>query len=457
MVSPVLAQFHTSSPMAKPYPRTKASSSWLTDSFLFLGGAFVALLLVWTLWSNFTPDPNNPNFSPFGQSKSKTGADCSAGVNLGYDGDPEETTFYDDPKMSYSIGKPVENWDEKRREWLKKHPSFAAGARDRVVVVSGSQPSPCKNPIGDHLLLRFFKNKVDYCRIHGYDIFYNNALLHPKMGSFWAKLPVVRAAMLAHPEAEWIWWVDSDALFTDMEFKLPLERYNYKNHNLVVHGWAQLIYEKKSWTGLNAGVFLIRNCQWSMDFMDVWASMGPQTPDYSKWGQILRSTFKDKIFPESDDQTGLIYLIYKEKEKWADKIYLEGEYYFEGYWQEIVGNLDNITERYTEIEKEDQKLRRRHAEKVSEQYGAFREAYLKEAGNGRGSWRRPFITHFTGCQPCSGDHNAMYSGGSCWDGMQKALNFADNQVLRKYGFVHPNLLDSNVDALPFDYPGEDLW
>ncbi|KAL4590642.1 hypothetical protein LXL04_003579 [Taraxacum kok-saghyz] len=39
------------------------------------------------------------------------------------------------------------------------------------------------NPIGDHLLLRFFKNKVDYCRIHGYAIFYNNVLLHPRKPS----------------------------------------------------------------------------------------------------------------------------------------------------------------------------------------------------------------------------------------------------------------------------------
>ncbi|KAA8531553.1 hypothetical protein F0562_006262 [Nyssa sinensis] len=375
--------------------------------------------------------------------------DVSAGVNLR--DDPVDPTFYDDPELSYSIGQPIKKWDEKRREWLKRHPSFAPGTRDRILVVTGSQPSPCKNPIGDHLLLRFFKNKVDYCRIHGYDIFYNNVLLQPKMFTYWAKIPVVRAAMVAHPEAEWIWWVDSDAAFTDMDFKLPLER--YKDHNFVVHGWAHLIYEKKSWTGLNAGVFLIRNCQWSLDFMEVWASMGPQTPNYDKWGETLRSTFKDKTFPESDDQTGLAYLILKGEEKWAAKIYLEGEYYFEGYWLEIIGTLDNITEKYAAIERGVHRLRRRHAEKVTESYSALREQYLTDAGNGRGSWRRPFITHFTGCQPCSGDHNQMYSGDTCWNGMQRALNFADNQVLRNYGFVHPDPLDSSlVTPLPFDFP-----
>ncbi|WCJ33209.1 Galactosyl transferase GMA12/MNN10 family protein [Euphorbia peplus] len=366
--------------------------------------------------------------------------------------DPPNETFYDDPNLSYSIEKPMSNWDEKRKEWLKHHPSFTTGAKDRVVVVTGSQPTPCKSRNGDHLYLRLFKNKVDYCRVHGYDIFYNNVLLHPKMNSYWAKLPVVKAAMLAHPEAEWIWWVDADALFTDMDFKLPLRRYDYKHHNMVVHGWANVIYEDKSWTALNAGVFLMRNCQWSMDFMDKWANMGPMSPDYHKWGPIQRSIFKDKMFPESDDQTGLIYMIYTDKSL-TEKIYLEAEYYFQGYWIGMVPKFKNVSEMYEGIEKEEPKLRRRHAEKVSEQYGEFREPYLKDAGYTDGGWRRPFITHFTGCQPCSGDHNPMYKGDSCLKGMIRALNFADNQVLRNYGFVHPDLEDTNkVIETPFDYP-----
>lgn len=62
--------------------------------------------------------------------------------------------------------------------------------------------------------------------------------------------------MLAHPETEWIRWIDSDASFTDMEFKIPFERYN--DRNLVIHGWSHLIYEakEKSWTSLKCWVIL---------------------------------------------------------------------------------------------------------------------------------------------------------------------------------------------------------
>ena len=175
--------------------------------------------------------------------------------------------------------------------------------------------------------------------------------------------------------------------------------------------------------------------------------MGPQSPDYENWGKTQKSFFKDKLYPESDDQSGLIYLLLTDKERWADKIYLESDYNLEGYWLAMVDGLDNITKEYMEIEKRVGILRKRYAERESEYYGEIREQYLN------GVTRRPFVTHFTGCEPCTGDHNPTYTWEACWNGMQRALNFADNQVLRRYGFVHPDLLNSSlVSPLPFDIP-----
>ncbi|XP_078158873.1 putative glycosyltransferase 7 [Carex rostrata] len=185
--------------------------------------------------------------------------------------------------------------------------------------------------------------------------------------------------------------------------------------------------------------------------MDEWASMGPSSPDYEKWGKILTSTFKDKMFKNSDDQSALVYLILTGKGGWKDKIYLENEYYFEGYWFEIVGRLENISARYSEMEMNGPAvLRRRHAESVFMSNAKQRDGQLaREKGAIK---RRPFLTHFTGCQPCSGDRNKQYSGDNCTEGMYKALNFADDQVLRIYGFRHSSLLSGNVQPLPFDYP-----
>ncbi|KAF5730810.1 galactomannan galactosyltransferase 1-like [Tripterygium wilfordii] len=391
-------------------------------------GLSVAASIVWFLRSLRNPNPNS--------------FDILDTKPMSVHEDSPERNFYDDPNLSYSIDKSVKDWDAKRRNWLKRH----RPDRDRILVITGSQPLKCQNENGDHLLLRMFKNKVDYCRIHGYEIYYNNAFLHPKMGGYWAKYPIIRAAMLAHPEAEWIWWIDADAVFTDMDFKVPIER--YKSHNLVINGWPNMIYKDRSWVGLNAGVFLIRNCQWSMTLMEVWAGMGPQTPRYQNWGKIQKSVLKDKVFPASDDQSGLIYLLLKQNKRWADKIYLETEYGLHGYWLNLVDTYEKVNKGYIEIEKGVQKLRRRHAEKQSEVYGELWELYIKDTT----FKRRPFITHFTGCQPCNGEHNPAYTRQQCLKGMENALNYADNQVLRQYGFVHPNLSDSSVTQLPFDFP-----
>ncbi|KAL9663050.1 hypothetical protein QQ045_027887 [Rhodiola kirilowii] len=351
--------------------------------------------------------------------------------------DQDDDVYLDD--LSYYIvgNNPVKDWDLKRRLWLEQqHEKMSLGVRggrEKVVVVTGSQSGPCRNPIGDHLLLRSFKNKVDYCRIHGYDIFYNNVLLHPKMSECWAKLPAIRVAMLSHPEAEWVLWVDADALFTDMEFEFPFDR--YKDYNLVVEGWNT--YERRSFTSLNAGVFLIRNCQWSMDFMEAWASMGPQSPDYVKWGEIQQQVIKDKTHPESDDQSALLYLMLEARVKWSDKIFLEQELSFQSHWVGVIDQLSNFTKAQLEEDKRSGGPRR-HAE-VTRSFRA----------ETRGRNRLPIMIHFAGCQPCSGSHNPLYMAESCWDGMKRALTFADNQVLRNFGLVHLNISDSAVSPIIF--------
>ncbi|KAL6842935.1 hypothetical protein ACP4OV_027248 [Aristida adscensionis] len=369
--------------------------------------------------------------------------------------DAAARTFYDDPAFGYAVDRRVTGWEGKRARWLRTRGLGRAGP-ERVVMVTGTRPEPCP---GDHLFLRFLKNKIDYCRLHGIELFYNRALLHPEMNAFWAKIPTVRAAMLAHPEAEWVWWVDADAVFTDMDFSLPLAK--YAGHNLVVYGWPKEVYEVRSWVGLNAGVFLIRNCQWSLDLMDEWGRMGPASPEYAKWGKTLKQALSNKPEGDADDQSALVYLLLSDRERWGNKTYIETDYYFQGYWVEIVDRLDAVAARYEAVERgagaAARGLRRRHAEREHLRYAAARNAAVRGAvpgpdGGGQAGWRRPFVTHFTGCQPCDGKGNPAYPWKSCHDGIRRALDFADDQVLRAYGFRHAAPLDDAVVPLPFDYP-----
>ena len=79
-----------------------------------------------------------------------------------------------------------------------------------------------------------------------------------------------------------------------------------------------------------------------------------------------------------------------------------------------------------------------------------RERYLKEIRVGLLE-RRPFITHFAGCQPCSGNHNPNYKAEDCWNGMMRSLDFADDQVLKVLGFQRHQLQSLVVSPIDFDW------
>ncbi|CAD6342618.1 unnamed protein product [Miscanthus lutarioriparius] len=293
----------------------------------------------------------------------------------------------------YSLGPKVTDWDAQRREWTSRHPEFPAldprrGGRPRVLLVTGSPPGPCDNPVGDHYLLKATKNKIDYCRLHGIDVVHNMAHLDPELTGYWSKLPLVRRLMLAHPEVEWIWWVDSDAIFTDMAFELPLSRYD--GANLVIHGYPDLLFEKRSWIALNAGIFLLRNCQWSLDLLDAWVPMGPRGPSRVEAGKLLTASLTGRPPFDADDQSALIHPAAGAEGRWMDKV----------------------------------------------------RADDGEPPPGLGDDRWPFITHFVGCKTCGRYED--YPLDRCIRGMERAFNFADNQVLRLYGFQHRSLTTAKV-------------
>ncbi|XP_047317731.1 probable xyloglucan 6-xylosyltransferase 3 [Impatiens glandulifera] len=388
--------------------RTQKSSSNLKITILC--GIVTILVLRGTIGVNRLPDPNDHRQQELLKEANRIVAEIRSGADL--DDEPSRIS-----NTTYSLGPKISNWDKDREIWLNQNPNFPnyVNGKPRILLVTGSQPSPCKNPIGDHYLLKSIKNKIDYCRIHGMEIVYNLAHLDTELSGYWAKLPLLRSLLLAHPEVEWLWWMDSDALFTDMIFEIPVSK--YENHNLVIHGYPNLLFNEKSWVALNTGSFLMRNCQWSLDLLDAWAPMGPKGKIREEAGKILTENLKGRPLFEADDQSALIYLLIKEKEdKWImKKVFIENSYYLHGYWEGIVDRYEEMIEK-------------------------------NRAGFGDERW--PFVTHFVGCKPCGsyGD----YSVERCLKGMERAFNFADNQVLNLYGYGHRGLLSSKIKRIRND-------
>jgi hypothetical protein len=256
--------------------------------------------------------------------------------------DAEMQQVFNSNQEFTKFGPRIENWDEQREEITKaklmkntrssnavgaaaedlhrndgdddddddQYYSSSSSKRDpgpRILLVTSSHPKSCPNQRGDQMLLKAIKNKMDYCRLHDIQIYYNLDNIDDDMTLWWVKVFLTHMLMRKHPEVDWIWWMDSDAIFTDMSFQLPLEK--YANYNMVLHGWDDALYVKRSWLALNAGVFLIRNCQWSLDLLYAWAPMSPKGPVRDAIGPLLSKALPDRPPGESDDQSALVYLI----------------------------------------------------------------------------------------------------------------------------------------------------
>ncbi|CAM6027828.1 unnamed protein product [Sphagnum balticum] len=334
----------------------------------------------------------------------------------------------------YRLGPVITDWDEQRQQWKAQNPNVSMttsiGGKPRMLLVTASsQPTTaaaaaCQTSMGDHLLLMSIKNKIDYCRLHSIEIFYNVAQFEPEMAHSWAKLLLIRKLMLEHPQAEWIWWMDSEAMVTDMSFQVPVEK--YQNHNLVMQGSFDNNDDDKSWdTGLHTESFLIRNCQWSLNFLDAWAGGRPIIGSSSSirnkgGGELLtKKTLKGQQPKfEADDQSALVYLLTTRTQEWTDKVFLENSDFLNGFNWAI--SVD--------------------------------EGMMEHSHPGLGDHRWPFVTSFVGCfKPCSKVQVTDYSSSDkCAMQMERVFNIGDNQILGIYGYKHVSLMSKKVEKVRND-------
>lgn len=118
---------------------------------------------------------------------------------------------------------------------------------------------------------------------------------------------------------------------------------------------------------------------------------------------------------EADDQSALVYLMLFDDPKWKLKTHIEWEFYLHGYWKYLVY-------RYEEL--------------------------MAKSHPGFGDERWPFVTHFVGCKPCQ--LSVTPEVDECFLQMERAFNFADNQVLEKYGYAHRALASFKTQRIRKD-------
>eukprot|EP00929_Paragymnodinium_shiwhaense_P017224 TRINITY_DN12623_c0_g1_i1.p1 TRINITY_DN12623_c0_g1~~TRINITY_DN12623_c0_g1_i1.p1 ORF type:complete len:682 (+),score=110.42 TRINITY_DN12623_c0_g1_i1:186-2231(+) len=122
----------------------------------------------------------------------------------------------------------------------------------------------------------YVENKRCYAFKHGYhfvfdrrspDVDLQSGVDGYKWGIHWTKLSAVRRALKKY---DWVFWIDYDALFSNMTMTLD------EIIDLVEsHSGADLIVQN-GWDLVNPNAFLLRSSSWSFRFLETWEKFGRQ-------------------------------------------------------------------------------------------------------------------------------------------------------------------------------------
>jgi len=144
-------------------------------------------------------------------------------------------------------------------EWVKNYEVEKPCDKKKICIVTAYTPSGKWKELGE-LTTATMKSYADK---HGYDLKVFASGFQPDRDFTWSKVKFIRA-VLKSGLYDWVWWLDSDAAITNHTIELE---------NLVSDDFDLFIgADSGNYHGrpiiLNAGSFLIRNCDWSIWLLD---------------------------------------------------------------------------------------------------------------------------------------------------------------------------------------------
>lgn len=197
----------------------------------------------------------------------------------------------------------------------------ADAASTRIAVLTGIAGTPCSTPWGDYFLELALKNKADWARLHGYELHQMAQTLDASIRpGAWQKVALLQRALKTIPpsRAEWLLWLDMDVVIGDVATTFPLDWYTGKD--LVMWGFADKIAAGDV-HGMNSGVLLLRNSDWTRALVDAVAEYGRYPVDLKVEEKLAAA------LPSYDvgmyEQNVLTYLFKTDPGRWLPKVRFE--------------------------------------------------------------------------------------------------------------------------------------
>ncbi|KAI5781506.1 galactosyl transferase GMA12/MNN10 family-domain-containing protein [Geopyxis carbonaria] len=167
------------------------------------------------------------------------------------------------------------------------------GTDDSSLIILTGTDGHGHNTNMSRVLQQALLNRRSYAALHGYTSHFLNISsfeLPTHVKPVWAKLPALISTFNTFPSAEWIWWLDLDAII--MTPSLPLDppalaaraltnetllkattptRLVRTPHSYPVNGTHIDLLFTQDQNGINAGSFLVRRSSFTQLFLDLWA------------------------------------------------------------------------------------------------------------------------------------------------------------------------------------------
>lgn len=258
-----------------------------------------------------------------------------------------------------------------------------------VVMITALHDKPCKYPNGDYLNLISILNKQDYARLHNYPIVVSTRLADPTLHNMWNKIGTILKTFDDYPTADWYLWIDSDTMIIDVNFLLPFQR--FKGKDLIIWGNETRLALGDGRRGINSGVMLIRNSDWSKDFFEQVAELGRIAEPGLENVLMEELTSPEYTYdPGLRDQNAISYLL-----------------------------------------KRDATVNMPHTQLVNRQYclNCYWRDLLELGSLQSDDTRVHFINHFSGCQMCT-QQNKNDDYKECESEYVKSYEYADEQFKR---------------------------
>jgi hypothetical protein len=117
----------------------------------------------------------------------------------------------------------------------------------------------------DNLLEMTWPNKQYYCNKHGYQLFNESPSVDPNRPPSWSKIRAVQR-LLREEQCQWVFWLDADTAIMNS---------NKRIEDIIPspETGIDLLLTAQKGNSWNAGAWMIRNSNWSLDFLDEWWNM----------------------------------------------------------------------------------------------------------------------------------------------------------------------------------------